>query len=94
MMVGYIDTDWLPTGWGADMNRPPSICLITRLDGGMVSLDFAKRMFCGGCMIPFRWPKGCEKAYSGRGWEERFVRDACTWLEAAMTENDDRRAKP
>lgn len=86
----HLNPAWLPQDWTFEQYpRQPDIVVIDRAreaGGGMVSLDFKLRVWHTGHQMPRSFPQGVNHTYSGRGWKEAMVRDACAWLEKAMTE--------
>lgn len=89
-MSRHVDQAWVPQGWVIEeFPRDPDIVVLNRpqdTGGGMVSIDFTKRVFDGGYQMPRNFPQDVErKKYGGRGWKEQLARDASSWLEKAMT---------
>lgn len=87
--MGHIYQDWLPEGWHFEQYpRQPDVFIVERpraAGGGMVSLDFRLRVWNAGHQLPRSFPDQVKRCYGGRGWKEQMVRQACDWLERAMT---------
>lgn len=87
-MTTLVDQHWLPAGWTAeDLSSADEIVVIERpraAGGGMVSLDFQRRVWDTGHQRPRRFPDGVKRQYAGRNWRRFMVSEACDWLEKVM----------
>lgn len=67
---------WLPKGWTYEPRG--EIAIIGAPWGGNVTVDFKRRIYCGG--IGSGRPLGTTQ-YTGRGWRDRLCLSALKWLE-------------
>lgn len=75
---------WLPPGWTSEVyaGRPDIIVLIRPGQyTGMVSIDFKRRTFSLGYILP-QWTDGPE--YKGRNWRSLLVAAAVKYLDEAL----------
>ena len=90
-MITNLHGATLPTGWTCEIyGRPDDDCVsIVRNElgekhqGGIVTIDLKRRIFCGGLGFPHK--HAGKDGYTGRGWKKKIIEDACAWLERAMT---------
>lgn len=78
----------LPEGWTYDLFLDWDSIVINRdpaKGGGMVTVDFRRRVFSPGMSFNNRAPTSTE-SYAGRAWQERIVNDAVKWLDAVMVQ--------
>ncbi|MBA9846780.1 hypothetical protein [Ralstonia pickettii] len=84
MIKSKIDRASLPDGWVAEQHPSfPDVAVLTRPNGGFVSIDLQKRIFSLGYCRP-HFPMNGAAAYEGRGWKSRIVADAVAWLDRQM----------
>lgn len=88
-MTTLFDQSWLPAGWTAEaLSIADEIVVIERpreAGGGMVSVDFQRRVWDAGHQRPHRFPDGVTRQYTGWSWKRILVSEACDWLERVMT---------
>ncbi|MBA9913721.1 hypothetical protein ACUXPM_003749 [Ralstonia sp. 151470066-2] len=84
MSKNIIDQASLPEGWVAEQHPSfPEVAVLTRPNGGFVSVDLQKRIFSLGYCRP-HFPMSGAATYGGRGWKSRIVADAVAWLNRQM----------
>jgi len=74
----------LPEGWLLYPYPPGNVAYLDRPGGGSVTIDFDERIFSGGVGRPHPLTSKATVTYSGRGWRDKLVSDACEWLEGVM----------
>lgn len=81
----------LPSGWKAEvLKRELLVIERVALDadwtGGVVTIDFKRRIFNGGRDQPHQHVGGMYcSGYGGSYWKKHIVEDAISWLEETMT---------
>ena len=72
----------LPNGWTSE-DLGASQLLLRCADGGMVTLDFERRLFRAGYSTA--GPPTSTAKYTGRGWQQRLLADAIAQLGAVWS---------
>lgn len=92
--MAYIKKLSLPIGWSAEpisckAASPNTLFALIRPTpgGGIVTIDFERRIFAGGFGAPNRNLVASKKQYKGAGWKESIVQDAIKWLDSVMHES-------
>jgi len=73
-------------GWTQErLQDDKCVCILRprELGGGFVTIDFERRIY--GCGYGKPRQHAGTRAYTGRGWQDRILRDAIDHLEAIMT---------
>lgn len=79
-----IDQAPLPDGWVAEQHPSfPEVVVLTRPNGGYVSIDMQKRIFSPGYCRP-HFPMSGAATYEGPAWKSRIVVEAIAWLDREM----------